>query len=63
MKILGLYGVKNTYVGDGVIRGISGGQKRRVTMGEMFLFIYSFIYFINLTLGPYRSRVLICYYI
>ena len=43
MKILGLYGVKNTSVGDGVIRGISGGQKRRVTMGEMLLF-FKFIY-------------------
>ena len=37
MKVLGLYGVKNTYVGDGAIRGISGGQKRRVTLGEMLV--------------------------
>ena len=35
MKILGISGVANTYVGDGAIRGVSGGQKRRVTLGEM----------------------------
>jgi ABC-type multidrug transport system ATPase subunit len=35
LKILGLSGVKKTYVGDAAIRGISGGQKRRVTLGEM----------------------------
>lgn len=32
---LGLKSCKDTYVGNGMIRGISGGQKRRVTMGEM----------------------------
>ena len=37
MKLLGLFGVKNTYLGDGTIRGVSGGQKRRVTVGEMLV--------------------------
>ena len=37
MKILGLSGVKNTYIGVGAIRGVSGGQKRRVTLGEMLV--------------------------
>lgn len=35
--LIGLEGCKNTYVGDGTIRGVSGGQKRRVTLGEMFV--------------------------
>ena len=29
--------VQNTYVGDGAIRGVSGGEKRRVTLGEMIV--------------------------
>ena len=32
---LGLSEVKNTFVGDGAVRGVSGGQRRRVTVGEM----------------------------
>jgi ABC-type multidrug transport system ATPase subunit len=32
---LGLTGCKDTCVGDGMIRRISGGQKRRVTVSEM----------------------------
>mmetsp|Transcript_4399 Transcript_4399/g.11080 ORF Transcript_4399/g.11080 Transcript_4399/m.11080 type:complete len:1493 (+) Transcript_4399:44-4522(+) len=32
---LGLDGVKDTFVGDTNIRGVSGGQRRRVTVGEM----------------------------
>jgi ABC-type multidrug transport system ATPase subunit len=35
--LLGLQGCRNTYVGDEMIRGISGGQKRRVTLGEMLI--------------------------
>ncbi len=37
LKILGLYEVRDTLVGDGTIRGVSGGQKRRVTLGEMLV--------------------------
>lgn len=32
---LGLTDVKDTYVGDSDIRGVSGGQRRRVTVGEV----------------------------
>lgn len=35
LTILGLRGCKDTYVGNGMVRGISGGQKRRVTIGEL----------------------------
>lgn len=34
---LGLTGCKDVYVGDEVIRGVSGGQKKRVTTGEMLV--------------------------
>ena len=34
---LGLAGVKDTFVGDSTVRGVSGGQRRRVTVGEMLM--------------------------
>ncbi|EED88176.1 ABC transporter protein, partial [Thalassiosira pseudonana CCMP1335] len=37
LEALGLSHVKNTVVGDENLRGVSGGQKRRVTVGEMLL--------------------------
>ena len=35
---LGLSHVQDTYVGNEKIRGVSGGQRRRVTLGEMLVF-------------------------
>ncbi|XP_051152166.1 ABC transporter G family member 35-like [Andrographis paniculata] len=37
LKILGLDVCRDTIVGDEMIRGISGGQKKRVTTGEMIV--------------------------
>ncbi|XP_002515969.2 ABC transporter G family member 29 [Ricinus communis] len=37
LKILGLDICKDTIVGDEMLRGISGGQKKRVTTGEMIV--------------------------
>ncbi|WOK97977.1 hypothetical protein Cni_G06685 [Canna indica] len=37
LKILGLETCADTMVGDEVMRGISGGQKKRVTTGEMIV--------------------------
>jgi ABC-type multidrug transport system ATPase subunit len=34
---LGLDHVRDTFVGDDVVRGVSGGQRRRVTVGEMLM--------------------------
>jgi ABC-type multidrug transport system ATPase subunit len=35
MEMLGLAHVADTFVGDSNVRGISGGQRRRVTVGEV----------------------------
>lgn len=37
IRILDLDEARDTYVGSGMIRGVSGGQKRRVTVGESLL--------------------------
>ncbi|EFN53324.1 hypothetical protein CHLNCDRAFT_58610 [Chlorella variabilis] len=37
VKALGLEGCANTLVGNSMIRGISGGQRKRVTSGEMLV--------------------------
>ena len=37
LSILGLDNCKDTLVGDESIRGISGGEKRRLTLGEMLI--------------------------
>lgn len=37
LKLLGLDICANTIVGDNMIRGVSGGQKKRVTTGEMIV--------------------------
>jgi hypothetical protein len=35
LAALGLAEVKDTFVGDTNVRGVSGGQRRRVTVGEV----------------------------
>lgn len=35
LKVLGLSDVADTVVGDSMTRGISGGQRKRVTTGEI----------------------------
>ena len=37
LVLLGLDEVCDTFVGDETIRGVSGGQRRRVTVGEMIM--------------------------
>lgn len=40
MQILGLDVCRDTIVGDEMIRGISGGQKKRVTTGSFLLILF-----------------------
>eukprot|EP00536_Pseudo-nitzschia_multiseries_P002021 jgi/Psemu1/182647/e_gw1.27.166.1 len=37
IKLLGIDHVRDTFVGNDEIRGVSGGQRRRVTIGEMLM--------------------------
>jgi ABC-type multidrug transport system ATPase subunit len=37
IKLLGLEECKDTILGNALVRGVSGGQKRRVTLGEMLV--------------------------
>lgn len=37
LRVLGLAECQDNMIGDDMHRGISGGQKRRVTLGEMML--------------------------
>ena len=34
MTVFGLKHVRNTVVGDAIIRGVSGGEKKRVSIAE-----------------------------
>ncbi len=48
LNILGLKKVEDTYIGNEFIRGVSGGQKKRVTIGidmlkgaNIYIMVYS----------------------
>lgn len=42
-KIIGLDGCKDTYLGGAMVKGCSGGEKRRVTVGEALLGFHKII--------------------
>lgn len=43
LSLLGLQHVGDTLVGDAVLRGVSGGEKRRVAVGEMIVTPANFV--------------------
>nr|GEU43666.1 pleiotropic drug resistance protein 1-like [Tanacetum cinerariifolium] len=51
LKLLGLYICADTMVGDQMKRGISGGQKKRVTTGEMIVGPYKVLLMDEISMG------------
>ncbi|XP_060668670.1 ABC transporter G family member 38 [Ziziphus jujuba] len=51
LKILGLDVCADTIVGDNMIRGVSGGQKKRVTTGEMLVGPVNALFMDNISTG------------
>ncbi|KAK8675921.1 hypothetical protein V6N13_033980 [Hibiscus sabdariffa] len=55
MKILGLEVCADTMVGDEMVRGISGGQKKRVTTGEMLVGPAKALFMDEISTGDIKS--------
>lgn len=51
LRLLGLHHVKDTPVGNAMIRGVSGGEKKRVTIGEMIMPNYRAIFLDEISTG------------
>ncbi len=45
IKLLGLTPAANTVIGDDLIRGVSGGERKRATIGEMIMGTYRAMFF------------------
>lgn len=67
LEALGLAYVKDTFVGDEAVRGVSGGQRRRVTLGEVsYHFILQIVFvhhdFIQLLfVSPHKKKLHRCW--
>lgn len=51
IKILGLLRCADTVVGNDLLRGVSGGQKKRVTIGEMLMGTFRVLFADEITTG------------
>ncbi|XP_029128928.1 ABC transporter G family member 35 [Cajanus cajan] len=58
LKILGLDICADTLVGDEMLRGISGGQRKRVTTGEMLVGPANALFMDEISTGLVRSTTL-----
>jgi len=58
MTVFGLKHTRDTYVGDAVIRGISGGEKKRVSIAEAMMARAKVTAFDNTTRGLDSSTAL-----
>lgn len=58
LAVLGLQHAANTLVGDAVLRGVSGGEKRRVGVGEMLVTTAMVIMLDEASTGAVSPRVL-----
>lgn len=63
LQLLALTSCADTVVGDGMLRGISGGERKRVTSGEVMVGPSKVLFMDEISTGaPPRPCGLACYY-
>lgn len=63
IQLLGLKNAADTIIGDDLIRGVSGGERKRVTIGEMLMGTYRAVLFGACALCVCVCAALVCLYI
>lgn len=57
LKLMGIDGCQDTVVGDAMLRGVSGGQKKRVTTAEMLVGFTQLLLMDEISTGESRKLV------
>lgn len=60
IELLGLQECKDTIVGNDLLRGVSGGQKKRVSIGEMIIGNARGLFLDEITTGMSYAPLLPC---